>query len=88
MSGRRLALFSLLLVCLTASLIAARAAPPSSPLPSPFAIGSTWRMADGTEVKIEEVQGDWLRVALTVQAGFAPTATWVYAPTGQMWRRF
>ena len=55
---------------------------------SPFTAGSTWRTAEGMEVKVEEAQGDWLRVTVALQPGFAPAATWIYAPTGQVWRRF
>jgi len=89
MRCRKLAFLGVLILGLAASLAAATW-PASQPptLFSPFELGSTWRTADGTEVKIEQVQGDWLRVTAALQPGFAPKAMWIYAPTGQVWRRF
>jgi hypothetical protein len=90
MGGRKIAFLGIAAaVGVAASLLtgATRHSAPSSASP-PFTVGSTWRMGDGSEVKIQEVQGDWLRVTFAIQPGFAPAATWIYAPTGQVWRKY
>jgi hypothetical protein len=90
MGGRKIAVLGFAVaVGVAASLLtgATRSSPPAEVSP-PFTVGSTWRMADGAEVKIDEVRGDWLRVTFAIQPGFAPAATWIYTPTGQVWRRY
>jgi len=75
---------SLGLVVLTAS----RAAAVHQPASGPFVVGSKWNCPTGFECKIEEVQGDWLRVSTSAALpGFPPSAIWIYAPTGQVWTR-
>lgn len=59
-----------------------------SSVASPFVVGSTWHCPSLAECKIEEVQGDWLRVSTSAALpGFPPSAIWIYAPTGQIWAR-
>ena len=69
-------------------LTAWRSSASSGLLPAVFTVGSTWHGPTGTEYRIEEVQGEWLRVTITsLTVGFPPSAVWVYAPTGATWSK-
>lgn len=66
--------------------VAAWRGAPVRELPGPFAPGSIWRSPSGYDWKIEEVQGEWLRVSSDqAYGGMSPKTVWIYAPTGATW---
>jgi hypothetical protein len=89
MHDRRYALAIIMAAALgLLTLSASRPAAGRSSTAGPFVVGSTWLCPALAECRIEEVQGDWLRVSTAAALpGFPPSAIWIYAPTGQYWAR-
>lgn len=65
-----------------------RSAPAPVVAVNPFVVGEKWHAPNGLECKIEQIQGDWIRVSTDAALpGFPPSAIWVYGPTGTVWTR-
>ena len=65
-----------------------RSSPPAPAAVGPLVVGSVWHAPNGIEYRIEEAQGDWVRVTTSgLQPGFQPSAIWIVASTGAVWTR-